>query len=157
MIQDNNAPRWTFDDLTPGRVIPLGSRTVTREEILAFAGRFDPQPMHLDEDAARGSLVGGLSASGFHTCGIMMRLMTDGYIGDSTMQGSPGVERISWPHPVHPGDTLTGTCHVLEGRLSKSRPGLGLVGCRHTLANQDGRLVLDMRGVALYLTREAAV
>lgn len=146
---------WAYEDFAPGLTIPLGSRTVTREEIIRFASAFNQQPMHIDEEAARDSILGRLSASGFHTCSILMRLLHEGFLSRSTSQGAPGVDRVSWPHPVHPGDTLTGTSEVLERRLSRTRPGLGLVVMRHTLANQHGETVAEMIGTCMFLSREA--
>ena len=97
----------TFEDFTPGMVIETGPRLVTREEIVAFAAEFDPQPMHLDEDAARASILGGLAASGWHTCCLMMRMACDGFVLDSSSMGAPGVDEVKWLKPLRPGTTRT--------------------------------------------------
>src|SRR5437879_7177755 len=97
----------TGEDFTPGHVGRCGPRRVTSEEILAFAAEFDPQPMHLDEEAAKRSMLKGLSASGWHLCSIMMRMMFDGYIGRTASLGSPGVKELRWRAPLRPEDELT--------------------------------------------------
>ncbi len=97
----------TFEDFPPGHFGTFGPRHVTREEILAFAAEFDPQPMHLDEEAASRSMLKGLSGSGWHLCSIMMRMMFDGFIGRTASLGSPGVNELRWLAPLRPGDDLT--------------------------------------------------
>jgi acyl dehydratase len=119
-----------FEDLVPGRVFDLGSTVVDRDEMVAFARRFDPQPFHVDEDAAAASLFGGLAASGWFTAGLWMRLYVDGVLSRATSLGSPGGEDIAWPAPVFAGDELHATMEVLGARRSASRPGLGLVRLR---------------------------
>ncbi|GLY52899.1 MaoC family dehydratase [Lentzea sp. NBRC 102530] len=116
-----------FEDLPAGRIIPLGDLTVDRDDMLDFAKKFDPQPFHLDEEAGRNSIFGGLSASGWYTASLWMRRWVDVVLADSTSQGSPGGRELSWLAPVHPGDTLTFAAEVLSARLSKKRPDLGLV------------------------------
>lgn len=148
--------RRAFEDFQVGDVLALGERTVTAEEIVEFASEFDMQPMHLDEKAGRESLLGGLSASGWHTCCIFMRMICDTMILNSTSQGSPGIDSVRWRNPVRAGDRLTGTCTVTARRLSASRPGLGLVSCRNVLVNQRGEEVLELENTAMFLTREAA-
>ena len=125
-----------WEDFSPGRVFEHGPRIVTREEIVAFAAEFDPQPMHLDEEAARASMLGGLSASGWHICGILMRMSTEAYVLNSTSLGAPGVEEVRWLVPVRPGDALTFRATVLETRASNSRPDMGLVRLSFELFNQ---------------------
>jgi acyl dehydratase len=131
-------PRLYFEDFVPGTAAEYGPRTVTREEILAFAAEFDPQPMHLDDAAARATMLGGLAVSGWHSCCLMMRLMADGFLLDSSSQGSPGVGEVRWLKPVRPGDTLTLRASVKEARVSKSRPDVGLVKLLLELLNQRG-------------------
>ncbi len=147
---------WAFEDLAEGRVIPLGSKTVEAEEIVGFAAEFDPQPMHLDEAAGRASLLGGLAASGWHTCAMFMRLLCDGFLLDSTSQGSPGLDYVRWKRPVLAGDRLTARCIVQSARLSRSRPTLGLVTIRSEMQNQRGEIVLELENTGMFLTREAA-
>ena len=93
----------TFEDFPVGRLGIYGPRHVTREEILAFAAEFDPQPMHLDEVAARHTMLQGLSGSGWHLCSLMMRMMFDGFIGRAASLGSPGVNELKWVSPLRPG------------------------------------------------------
>jgi acyl dehydratase len=131
----------TFEDFKPGRFGTFGPRRVSREEILEFAGEFDPQPMHLDEAAGRASILGGLAASGWHTSAIFMRMMADSYILRSLSQGAPGVDFMEWRKPVLAGDTLSGNSTVLEARPMRSRPGIGIVKFRHEVMNQRGDLV----------------
>ena len=126
-------PELAFEDLTPGRVFDLGTTVVDRDEMVAFARRFDPQPFHLDEAAAAESLFKGLAASGWFTAGVWMRLYVDQVLNKATSLGSPGGEDIAWPAPVFAGDELRATMEILEARLSKSRPGLGLVRLRAAL------------------------
>jgi acyl dehydratase len=116
-----------FEDFKAGDVAIYGPRHVTREEIIAFAAEFDPQPMHLDEAAAAATLLGGLGGSGWHSCALLMRMIADGFILNSTSMGSPGVEEVRWLRPLRPGTNLRVRMTVLEARGSKSRPDMGLV------------------------------
>jgi acyl dehydratase len=131
-----------YEDFAAGAVFPLGSRAVSREEIVAFAEEFDPQPFHLDEEAARASLLGGLSASGWHTAAIMMRLYVDGLLNGSAAMGGAGIDRLDWRLPVRPGDRLTGRATVLDRRISQRRPGMGIVRFEIVLENDRGETVL---------------
>lgn len=137
-------PRIHWEDFVAGSVAEFGPRLVTREEILAFATEFDPQPFHLDEAAAKATLLGGLSASGWHTCAVLMRIMCDGFLLDSTSWGSPGVDEVKWLAPVRPGDRLTVRRTVLDTRASQSRPEMGLVKFRFELFNGDGVRVMTL-------------
>ena len=137
--------RISFDELSPGRVIELGKYSVERGEALAFAREFDPQPMHLDTEVAEASLLGGLSASGWHTCAIMMRLIYDALLSRVESQGSPGVENVRWLRPVRPGDTLSGTLTIEAARRSAKRPGSGILTINTILTNQDDVPVLESR------------
>lgn len=130
-----------YEDYLPGRQFPLGPKLVSAEEIIEFAREFDPQPMHLDEEAGRESILGGLAASGWHTCAMLMRMMTDSHLLASHAQGAPGIDFMEWRKPVLAGDTLSGNSTVLEARAMRSRPGLGIVKMRHELKNQNGDLV----------------
>jgi len=116
-----------FEDLTPGRIIPLGEVTVDRESMLSFAAQFDPQPFHLDEEAGKASVLGGLAASGWFTAALWMRQYVDHVLADSTSQGSPGGRELSWLAPVFAGDVLRCELTVVGARVSRSRPSLGLV------------------------------
>ena len=146
---------WAFEDFTEGGTIDLGSATVTAEAIVEFAGEFDPQPMHLDEAAGRQSILGGLSASGWHSCAIFMRLFCEGFLLASTSQGSPGVDFVKWKKPVLAGDRLSARMTVVSKRLSKSRPSLGLVTLRSEMSNQCGESVFELENTVMFLTRQA--
>ena len=150
------AKKWAFEDFVEGASINFGSKTVTAEEIIEFAEEFDAQPMHLDEAAGKASLLGGLGASGWHTCCIFMRMLCDAILLDSTSQGSPGIDYAKWKKPVVAGDTLTGHVTVVGKRASKSRPGLGLVTIRSELVNQRGEQVFELQNTGMFLAREAA-
>lgn len=138
-----------FEDLPAGTVLDLGERVVTKDEIIDFAEQFDPQPHHLDEAAAAKSMLGGLSASGWHTCAIMMRMMVDGLAHRAASMGSPGIEEVRWMKPVRPGDRLRMKGEVLSARVSKSRPEMGIVDINWTLHSDAGQVAL-MRGTGLY-------
>jgi acyl dehydratase len=118
-----------------------GPRLETREEIVAFAAEFDPQPMHLDEAAAGATLLGGLGASGWHSCCLLMRMIADGFLLDSTSMGGPGVEDVRWLKPLRPGTQIRIRKTVLDTRASKSRPHMGLVKFRFEMIDErDGVL-----------------
>ncbi|WP_349357830.1 MaoC family dehydratase [Stappia sp.] len=146
----------SFEDFRPGDTLDLGAKTVTRDEIIAFARDFDPQPFHLDEAAGEASLLGGLAASGWHTISMLMRLLCDNLLLASTCKGSPGVEEVRWMRPVHPGDRLSAKAEVLSARALKSRPTLGLVEFLMTVTNQDGAPVMTQKNAILFERREAA-
>jgi acyl dehydratase len=150
------AKTWAYEDFVEGASLDLGSKDVTAAEIIEFASEFDAQPMHLDEAAGKASILGGLSASGWHTCAMFMRMLCDAFLLDSTSQGSPGVEHVKWKKPVLAGDRLTGKLTVLSKRQSKSRPQLGLVTMRSELFNQRGECVFELENTGMFLTREAA-
>ena len=145
--------RYYWEDFPAGRVMTLGSTTVTREAVLAFAGQFDPQPFHLDDAAAEASLFKRLSASGWHTCSMTMRLMCDGYLNESSSLGSPGIDELRWLKPVYPGDTLSAEMTVLEARVMNSKPHVGLVLSRWRVFNQDGADVMTMQGWGMFGVR----
>jgi acyl dehydratase len=134
----------TFEDFPPGHFGQFGPRRVTREEMLAFAAEFDPQPMHLDEEAASRSMLQGLSGSGWHLCSIMMRMMVDGFIGRSASLGSPGVTELRWLAPFRPDDELTLDIDVVEARVSRSRPATGLVTFKCVVRNAAGLALCEM-------------
>lgn len=149
--------KYSFEDFAPGRSFPLGPKTVTAEEIIEFAEEFDPQPMHLSEEAGRASILGGLAASGWHTCGMLMRMAVDSYIGKSDPQAGLGVDFVEWKKPVLAGDTLSGTSKVVERRVSKSRPDRGVVKLRHELQNQHGETVCIVELNAMLATSREAI
>jgi len=147
---------WAFEDFVAGQTIDLGARDVAADEIIEFASEYDPQPMHLDEAAGKASILGGLSASGWHTCAMFMRMLCDAFLLDSTSQGAPGIDKIRWKKPVLAGDRLTGKTRILATRASRSRPTLGLVAMHSELVNQRGETVLELENTNLFLRREEA-
>jgi acyl dehydratase len=131
-----------FEDFQIGQELPLGRYAVTRGEIVAFAAEFDPQPFHLDEAAGADSLLGGLAASGWHTCALFMRILYDGWLREAASMGSPGVDMLKWVRPVRPGDVLSGRSIVLDTRASNSRADRGFVRLRHEIVNGRGEIVM---------------
>ena len=136
-------PDLHFEDFEPGQVYELGTRTVTESEIVAFAREWDPQPFHVDPEAAKESVFGGLIASGWHTGAMWMRMYVDTMLG-SAARGSPGIEELRWLAPVRPGDTLSGRLTVLETTPSATRPDRGTIRIRGEMVNQDGVTVMSM-------------
>ena len=133
-----------FEDFEPGQVYELGERTVSRDEIVAFARAWDTQPFHLDERAAADGPFGGLVASGWHTTAVLMRLYVDRLLLGAASMGSPGVEELRWLQPVRPGDTLRGRVTVLETTASAKRADRGTIRARLELENEHGETVLAM-------------
>lgn len=150
----NPHPRHAFEDFAPGQVREFGGRRVDKDEGLAFAAAYDPQPLHLDEAAAEASVLGGLSVSGWHTCAMVMRMMCDAYLLDSTSQGSPGIDKLRWLKPVRPGDTLRVRMTVLQTRVSQSRPQIGLVLSAWEVFNQHEEAVMSMEGWGMFGRRQ---
>lgn len=142
-----------LDDLTAGMVIDLGSVTVERQEILDFARRYDPQPIHIDEDAARASIYGGLISSGWLTVSLCMRRIVDGFLARAASLGSPGCDEVRWLRPVRPGDTLTYRAEILEVTPSRSKPDRGIARVRYEAVNQDGEPVLRLTGMQMLARR----
>jgi acyl dehydratase len=142
-----------YEDFIVGESRDLGAYEVTAAEIKSFAREFDPQFFHLDEEQARSSVLGGLSASGWHTCGILMRLMVDGYLGKTAGMGSPGLDEVKWLKPVYAGETLRGRMTVLAKRQSRSRPEMGLVTMKWEALSAAGEVKIDMTGINLIKVR----
>lgn len=131
-----------FDDLAVGQTFTGTAQTVTRDELVAFARRFDPQPQHVDEEQARGSMFGELVASGWHTAALTMRMLVDG--ASPRVEGGvigAGIDDIKWPVPVRPGDVLEALSEIVEMRPSRSRADRGLIKLRTTTRNQRGEVV----------------
>lgn len=143
-------PVW-FEDLVPGSVVRTDAATITEASILDFAGRWDPQPFHLDVEAAEGSIFGGLIASGFQTMLTAFRLLLAEKVMNPASQGSPGMENVRWLIPVRPGDTIRMVATVLEARLSASRPTLGILRWHYSVLNQRDEQVMDWTSSGLYL------
>jgi acyl dehydratase len=142
-----------YEDFPEGWTASFGPRTITREEIIAFAAEYDPQPMHLDEEAAKRTMLGGLAASGWHVCCFMFRMMHDGFISESASLGSPGVEEVKWLKPVRAGSALTVRCTILDKRGSKSRPEMGLVRLLSELFDEQGTRVVTQTSTLLLARR----
>jgi acyl dehydratase len=142
-----------FEDLTPGRVFDLGTAVVDRDEMVAFARRFDPQPFHVDDEAGKASIFGALAASGWFTASLWMRTYVDGVLARAASLGSPGGEEIAWPAPVFAGDELRAAMEVLEARRSRTRPTLGLVKLRASLHRGD-ELVFRSVFTGMFGTRD---
>lgn len=149
--------RIYFDDFKPGMEFDLGSRTVTEEEILRFARKFDPQAIHIDPEAAKKSPYGGLIASGWHTASLVMKMFVDNLLNTRAPSlASPGVDELRWLKPVRPGDTISVKVIVESTRPSASKPDRGLVFVRHEVTNQHGELALSMRSKAFYPRKPGA-
>lgn len=144
-----------FEDFAPGQTWEVDGPVVTREEIIEFATRFDPQYFHVDERAAQRSPFGGLIASGWHTVSICMRLICDAYLLRAASLGSPGVDEVRWLKPVRPGDRLRLKMTVLETKPSRSRPDRGTVLHRWEMFNQHGETVMRMHGYGMFARRPA--
>ena len=142
--------KYQWEDFEVGQVRDLGTISPTREEIIQFATQFDPQPFHLDDEAAKASVFGGLCASGWHTCSMAMRLMVTRFLQETSSLGSPGLEDIKWPKPVFPGDVLRLRVTVLDSRISKSNPSLGILRWRWQLHNVVDTEVLDLEVTSLF-------
>jgi acyl dehydratase len=143
-----------FEDYLPGAVYSYGWATVTEAEIVAFARRFDPQPMHTDAAFAAAGQFGGLIASGWHTAGIMMRLYADHYLSRVASLASPGIDELRWPAPLRPGDRVRLQTTIVDSRRSRSKPDRGLVRTRGELLDTDGRTVLSMVALNLLKLRD---
>jgi acyl dehydratase len=131
-----------LDDIAVGQTFVTGTVQVETEKVKAFAAEFDPQPFHLDAEAARASMFGGLVASGWHTAALTMRLLVDGEFQIVGGLIGLGVEEVRWPRPVRPGDVLHVESEVLDVRPSKSQPDRGIVKMRNTTRNQAGEPVM---------------
>ncbi|MGO4811278.1 MaoC family dehydratase [Cupriavidus sp. 2MCAB6] len=148
-------PTLYFEDFSVGSKRDLGSHLVTEEEILTFARQYDPQPFHIDKDAAQKSIYKGLISSGWMTCSIMMRLLVDNMTSKAASMGSPGVDEIRWLKPVYAGDTLSVSLVVLDARASSSKPDRGVVHTQWEATNQRGELVCTVKGMGMYGRRPA--
>ena len=147
----------SYEDLEVGSRDEIGSHTFTAQEIVAFAERYDPQPFHIDEAAAQASHFGGLVASGWHTCSVMMGMLVRNRLTGSTSLGSPGIDEIRWLKPVRAGDTLRMYNSVLDKRVSKSRPDRGIVTTLWEGVNQSGETLITVRSSVLFGLRYPAV
>jgi acyl dehydratase len=140
-----------FGDYLPGATYDCGSVSVEQDEIVSFAEKFDPQPLHVDPEAAALGPYGGVIASGWHTAALVMRQLVEHYLSADASLGSPGLDEIRWPYPVRPGDTLRVRATVVEARRSLSKPDRGIVRTMAEAVNQDDRPV--MRATAINFFR----
>ena len=145
-----------WEDFRVGEMRDMGRHTFSEPEMIAFARQFDSQRFHVDPQAARSTLFGGLIASGWHTCAMAMRGMCEAYLNRSACLGSPGLDSLRWLRPVRPGDEIVFRARVLESRPSASKPGVGLVKFLWDAVNSSGEQVLAMEGWQLFEQREAA-
>jgi acyl dehydratase len=148
-----SAADWYFEDFHPGQEIALGTRRVSEEEIVAFAAQFDPQPFHVDRAAAGDSIYGGVIASGWHTCSMMMRMVVDGPIGKAASMGSPGLDAVRWLAPVRGGDTLEVRYQTVKVKASNSKPDRGVVWSKWVAVNQHGETVCTIEGMGMFARR----
>ena len=142
-----------FEDYQAGEVIEGGDHLVTRKEIVEFASRYDPQSFHLDDAAARDSIYGGLIASGWMTCSVLMRMLVEHVVSPVSSMGSPGIDELRWLRPVRPGDRLRARVTIVETRRSSSRPDRGIIRLHQEALNQHDEVVLSMRGMGMYKCR----
>jgi acyl dehydratase len=147
-------PKYHWEDFKSGAVTVYGPRLVTREEIVAFASEFDPQPMHLDEAAASATILGGLGASGWHSCSLLMRMICDGFILDSTSMGSPGIEEVRWLKPLRPGTNIRVRTTVLDTRASGSRPEMGLAKFMMEVIDEADAVITALTTTLMFRRRE---
>jgi acyl dehydratase len=152
----DSAPEFFFEDFPVGQIVDYGSYHVTAEEIVSFAREFDPQPFHVDEKAATASMLGGLCASGWHVCAIVMRMMVDGYFGRTASMGSTGIDEMKWLKPVFAGDRLSCRRTTLAGRVSAKRPDMGILTLRWELFDDKAEKKAEMTGINLVKVRGRA-
>ena len=146
---------YYFEDLAPGTVLEFGDAEMTAAAIIEFARQFDPQPFHLDPEAAKHSLFGGLCASGWHTASVMMRLWVDNYLSPEASLGSPGVDEVRWHRPVFPGDRLSCRIEILDATPSRSKPFMGTVRSKCQVLNQNSDVVMSLNGIGFFRRKPA--
>lgn len=147
-----------YEDIEVGRNQGFGRYEVTREEVIDYAAKYDPQPFHLSDEAAAATYFGRLSASGWHTCAMTMRMLVDNMSEvEQAGLGSPGIDNLRWIKPVYPGDVLRCETEIIEKRRSRSRPDMGLFKSRSRTINQDGDVVMEMISNGLIRVRDPGV
>jgi len=149
-----SSPGTYFEDYPVGAVFTGGPVLVSEAEILDFARRYDPQPMHVDKAAAEAGQFGGLIASGWHTGAMMMQLLEKHFVPRPGNLASPGLDELRWLHPVRPGDRLSLRATVLSARRSRSKPGQGVVTSLVEMINQNGEVVMTLKPISLIRCRE---
>jgi acyl dehydratase len=142
-----------YEDFPEGLVIPFGTYHLTREEVIDYARQWDPQPFHLDEEAARKSVLGGLAASGWQSSAILIRLAVEAYANKSAAMASSGVDEARWLKPVHAGETVSGRGTVLSRRVSSKRPEMGILKMKFELLNAAGEVAVEITGVQFMRVR----
>lgn len=142
-----------FEDVNIGDKAEFGSKTFTRQEIINFAKKYDPQPFHVDEEKAKASIYGDIIASGWHTASATMRMMVDNMIDRSASLGSPGIDNLRWYKPVRPGDTLRVRTEVIDKKRSKSRPNMGTIFGKLEVLNQNEEAVMSFNSIGMTLAR----
>lgn len=142
-----------FEDYVAEAVHEFGTITVEEADVIAFAQRFDPQIFHVDPEAAKQTMFGGLIASGWHTAGMMMRLLVDHYLSSVASLGSPGIDELRWTKPVRPGDQLSIRVTVLETKRSRSKPDRGVIRSLVEVMNQQREVVMTINAMNLMLCR----
>ena len=145
-----------FEDYRSGDIFEFGAYEVTEEELIGFATAYDPQSFHVDAEAARETHFGGLIASGWHTCSMLMRMMVDHYISEVSSLGSPGVDEIRWRVPVRAGDILRARITITETRASQSKPDRGVVRSSIEVLNQNDEVVMTLSSMGLFKRRSFA-
>lgn len=146
-----------FEDLAVGTTASFGRYEVTREEVIEFAGKYDPQPFHLSDDAAAQTHFGRISASGWHTCAMVMRMLVDNITERKQAGlGSPGLDEVRWLKPIYPGDVLRVETELLSKQPSQSRPEMGSFKSAVRVFNQDGVMVCSMQSIGLIRVRGAS-
>ncbi|MBK8628737.1 MAG: MaoC family dehydratase [Sphingomonadales bacterium] len=145
-----------YEDIELNKPQRFGSKQVTREEVIDFASKYDPQPFHLSDEIAAQTHFGRISASGWHTASMVMRMVVD-YMSSGEGQaglGSPGVDELRWVKPVYPGDTLSCETEMVEKRRSRNRPEMGITKSKLTCFNQHGEVVMTYIANGLIRTRD---
>lgn len=142
-----------FEDVNIGDTTEFGSKTFTRQEIIEFAKKYDPQPFHIDEEQAKASIYGDIIASGWHTASATMRMMVDNMIDRKASLGSPGIDNLKWFKPVRPGDTLRVRTEVINKKRSTSRPNMGTVFGKLEVFNQNNEVVMSFNSIGMTLAR----
>lgn len=142
-----------YEDFPEGMVIPFGTYHLTKDEVIAYARAWDPQPFHLDEEAGKNSVLGGLACSGWQSSAILVRLAVDAYANKAAAMASNGMEEAKWLRPVYAGETLTGRATVLSRRVSSKRPEMGILRMKFELLNTAGELKTEITGVQFMRVR----
>lgn len=142
-----------YEDFPEGLVIPFGTYHLSKEEVIAYAREWDPQPFHLDEAAAKKSVLGGLAASGWQSSAILVRLSVEAYANKSAAMASNSMEEAKWLKPVYAGETLTGRATVLSRRISAKRPEMGILKMKFELMNTAGELKVEITGIQFMKVR----